>query len=126
MRKTEERLREEKIEEEILEGCYNSEMQMRAWHDYLQVALSFPFFATWKSVKEDIEDDVKVIDMTNFIYCSQEKDMLVEIVYNNDIQTASLFEMINCDADEKTKEALDDWHYWVNSGNRFEDDEGYY
>ncbi|MFN8672101.1 MAG: calcium-binding protein [Candidatus Sericytochromatia bacterium] len=121
MKKVEEKNREEKIESEILADCYNSHDQLLAWYDYLQEYLAFPFEATLKDGTK-----VNVIDMTPLYQCEEEKAMLVEIDRNGEITSESLFEVDKAISDERTKEALKDWAFWVDAGNRFEDEDGFY
>lgn len=120
MNKTEEKLREEKIDQEILFDCYSTEEQIRAWYDYLIESISFPFDAVWQNEK------ITVLDMSDFYQCEKERDMLVETNCDGEIQSISLFHINDPNADEKTKEALNEWKHWVNSGNRFDDEDGFY
>lgn len=125
LNKLEEKKREERIENEVVVDCYNSEEQLSSWYYYLEDKLDFPFEAIWKSAEDSVEENVRVIAMSDFLDCEDEKDMIVEIEFEGEILEVSLFEIFNPKANHETVEAIEDWHYWVNSGNRFDDDDFY-
>ena len=54
---------------------------------------------------------VEVIGMDEAENC--EYDMLVQISWNEDIISVSLEQIEGIDLDKKTKQALDDWSYWL-------------
>lgn len=126
MNKLEERKREERIENEIIADCYNTKDQLSAWYYHLEQNMDFPFNATWENKHFDEKVSVKAIRLSEFEICQDELDMLVEIEFNGDAFSVPLFELSLPEANSETIEALADWHYWVNSGNRFDDEDGFY
>ena len=120
-------VRDERIAMEIVVDCYDSEEQFSGWHSYLEDNLNFPFEATWKSSEAGKGEKVTVIGMGDFDYCFEALDMLVNIEYEGDELFEPLQELFDIvSEDEKTIEAIADWHYWINSGNGFEEADDYY
>lgn len=113
--------RDERITMEIMVDCYDSEEQFSSWHLYLEDNLNFPFEATWKTSEAGKGEKVMVIGMGDFDYCFEAQDMLVNIEYEGDELFEPLQELFDIvSEDEKTIEAIADWHYWIDSGNSFE------
>ncbi|MEK7433817.1 MAG: calcium-binding protein [Cyanobacteriota bacterium] len=116
--------RDNRIAMEIIVDSYDSEEQFSSWHSYLEDTLAFPFEASWKTTPDGKSKKVIVIGMGDFDYCLDARDMLVNIDYEGD----ELFEPLNDlfdikSNDEKTKEAIEDWNYWSESGNVFENED---
>lgn len=113
--------REERIVMEIVVDAYDEEEQAMGWYYYLQDTMQFPFTATCidkrriSPLKEGAT--VEVTDMAPEDEC--EREMFVEIAWEDDTLAVPLSQLEAPDADEKTQEAIADWHYWVNQGYEF-------
>lgn len=114
--------REERISMEIIVDAYGPEEQAMGWYYYLENQLRFPFTArcTKKRAISSVQamDKVDVIGLPSEDEC--EKEMFVTIRWEKDglaVPLSQLKPMSNTDA--QTREAIEDWHYWVNMGYQF-------
>ncbi|MBD2180362.1 calcium-binding protein [Planktothrix sp. FACHB-1355] len=113
--------REERITMEIVVDAYGPEEQAMGWYYYLQDTMQFPFTAVCVSkrrispLKEGVT--VEVVGMTPEDECEQE--MFVEIEWEGDTLAVPLIQLEAIEADQKTQQAIADWHYWVNQGYEF-------
>jgi len=82
------------------------------WYCYLQNTMKFPFNAKVinhiKTAPLNVGDIVEVIDMADDDVC--EHEMMVNIKLNDDELAIPLKKIAAIDADNKTSEAIDDWH----------------
>ncbi len=110
--------REKRISMEITIDAYGPEEQAISWYYYLEETLSFPFLAICILEKQTSllrrDDKVKILGMASEEIC--EHDMLVEIRWKGRTLAISLAQVKPVEADEQTKEAVADWHYWVDRG----------
>jgi hypothetical protein len=111
--------REERISMEITVDAYGPEEQAISWYYYLEEALSFPFSVICCQEKQTsplrMDDKVKIFGMASEEVC--EHNMLVEIRWKGRTLAIPLAQVKPVEtADEKTKEAVADWHYWVDRG----------
>ena len=109
--------RERRIEMEIVVDAYDADERAMGWYCYLEDRISFPFTATCIAKRSisplRIDDEVEVIGMPPEDECSNE--MFINIRWDRKEGLAvplSQLEPIG-DADERTVEAVADWHYWV-------------
>ncbi len=115
------REREERIEMEIVVDAYGAEEQAMGWYYYLQDTLQFPFTANCISkrrispLKE--KTTVEVVGMAPESEC--EREMFVEINWEEDTLAVPLIQLEAPEAEEETEQAIADWHYWVNQGYEF-------
>lgn len=117
--------REHRIKTEIIVDAEDKEERAMGWYDYLDDNLNVPFIATLKKKSRKTatveEKKVEVLGMAPDDECL--KDMYVEVVEPNgkdeDVFTAKLSDIVAIDADEETKEAIADWHYWLARGYKF-------
>ncbi len=111
--------REERITMEIVVDAYNAEEQAMGWYYYLERTLHFPFTA--RSVEHraisplEPGDEVEVVGMAPVEECDH--DMLMTIRWNAYELDVPLSELQGVDVDEKTQQAIEDWHYWVDQGH---------
>lgn len=119
--KTQEQEREERIEMEVVVDCYGAAEQSMGWYYYLENKMKFPFSAT--CIKErDISplkrgECVGVVGMPPEDVCEQE--MYVAILWN-ERRFAVPLDQLQCESGgRKTKQAVEDWRYWVEQGYRF-------
>lgn len=110
--------REKRISMEITIDAYGPEEQAISWYYYLEETLSFPFLAICILEKQTSllrrDDKVKILGMASEEIC--EHDMLVEIRWKGRTLAIPLAQVKPVEADEQTKEAVADWHYWVDRG----------
>ncbi len=113
--------REERITMEIVVDAYGPEEQAMGWYYYLEDTLQFPFAAICISKRRisplKKSATVEVVGMAPENEC--EREMFVEIEWDNDVLAVPLIQLDAPDADEETQQAIADWHYWVNQGYEF-------
>ena len=114
--------REERIAMEIIVDAYSPEEQAMGWYYYLEEKLRFPFTAICVAKRAisplRVKDEVDVIGMAPEEECDRE--MFVTIRWERDGLAVPLSQLnpIHETATE-TKEAVEDWHYWVQMGYQF-------
>jgi hypothetical protein len=114
--------RDERVAMEIIVDAYGSEEQAMGWYYYLEEKLQFPFTAVC-SVKRtssplQIQDEVKVLKMAPEEEC--EKEMFVMIRRGKGRLAVPLSQLtVGNAADKQTRQAVEDWHYWVQMGYQF-------
>jgi len=113
--------REYRIAMEIVADAYDAEEQAMGWYYYLGEKLSFPFLARC-IVKRAISplrvgDEVEVLGMAPGGEC--EHEMFVMMRWEREGLAVPLSQLKVIHSDDKTREAVEDWHYWVNSGYQF-------
>jgi Calcium binding len=116
--------REERITMEIIVDCYDASEQAMGWYYYLEDTMKFPFAAICveKRGRSPIKagQEVQVIGMADPDDC--EHEMFVQIIWDgDDTLDIPLSQLQAPAANNKTKEALEDWHYWVDQGYSFSD-----
>lgn len=111
--------REERIQMEIIVDAYGPEERAMGWYYYLEEKLHFPFTA--KCVAERIisplrnGDEVEIVGMAPEEEC--EHEMFVETSWERRTLAVPLAQLKpDAAADAETKEAVADWHYWVDQG----------
>ena len=106
---------------EILIDAYDEEERAMGWYYYLDDSLAFPFEATCLSEhpKSPLkkEDTVEVVGMAKENRCLRE--MYVEIQQGDKTQVVPLAQLQSLNGNAQTREALEDWHYWVGRGYGF-------
>jgi hypothetical protein len=111
--------REQRIEDEIIVDAYGPEEQAMGWYYYLEDNLHFPFPATCITERETSPlhkgDEVEVLAMAPEDECQH--DMFVKIRWERRDLAVPLSQLKPIgEADEETREAIADWHYWINQG----------
>ena len=114
--------REERITMEIIVDAYGPEEQAMGWFYYLEETLQFPFTAVCNTKRAisplHVQDEVDVIGMAPEEEC--EKEMFVTIRWERDGLAVPLSQLTPIHAaSSQTKEAVEDWHYWVLMGYQF-------
>lgn len=107
---------------QIVVDAYNSDERAIGWYSYLETALAFPFTAhcTKKRPTSPLQvgDEVDVIGMPDSEECCN--DMFVTIRWGEDGLAVPLSQLKPAGHTEKeTREAVADWHYWVERGYEF-------
>ncbi len=114
--------REERIRMEIVVDAYGPEEQALSWYYYLESALGFPFRARCRSNRQvsplRTGDRVDVVGMPD--ENESQREIFVLIRRNDDTLAVPLAQLQPIkSSDEKTIEAAEDWHYWVDMGYEF-------
>jgi len=114
--------REERIVWEIIVDCYGPEEQAMGWYYYLDEKLRFPFTAVCSEKRAisplKIKDEVIVFEMAPGEEC--EKEMFVMMQWERDGLAVPLSQLTPIKStDKQTKQAVEDWHYWVRMGYEF-------
>ena len=114
--------REERITMEIVVDAYDEAERAMGWYYYLDDKLNFPFLT--RCIQERaisplrVGDEVEVVGMAPEDECMRE--MFVEIPSEHKRTLAvplSQLEVVR--ADGETRQAVEDWHYWVDMGYGF-------
>lgn len=115
------RVREHRIEMEVVVDAYGSDERAMGWYYYLDEKLAVPFEArvktTLPSSPLNIGDQVEVLGMAPEQAC--EADMLVWVRWPTRRLAVPLSQVVPLIDDEATNEAIADWHYWVSHGYEF-------
>jgi hypothetical protein len=113
--------REERIIMEIIVDAYGAEEQAMGWYYYLDDTLRFPFLARCIAKRAisplQVGDEVEVLDMAPADECEQE--MFVMMRWEKEGLGVPLSQLEVIHGDEQTREAVEDWRYWVNRGYEF-------
>lgn len=111
--------REERITNEIIVDAYGPEEQAMGWYYYLQEHCYFPFTAMcikYRVTSPLLEgDEVEILEMAPEEECEHEMFVFTRWRPKNLAIPLSQVKPISS-TDEYTKEAVADWHYWVEQG----------
>jgi hypothetical protein len=117
----EDKEREHRITMEIVADAYGAEEQSMGWYYYLEDTLKFPFLTRCIAKRSisplKIGDEVEVYSMASEDGC--EHEMFVMMPWENEGLAVPLMQLKVVHGDDKTKEAVSDWHYWFNRGYKF-------
>lgn len=107
--------RDERISMEVLVDCYDEGEEAMGWYYYLQDNLSFPFVALCIEARAisplQVGDEVQVLEMAPEEEC-EHGEMFVFIRHGKKKLAVPLVQLEPVEADDKTVEAVLDWHYW--------------
>ncbi len=111
--------RENRISDEIIVDANGPEEQAMGWYYYLQDTLYFPFPATCIAERAISPlhkgDEVEVVNMAPEEECQHE--MFVGMRWERRTLAIPLSQLKPiAEADTNTREAVKDWHYWVDQG----------
>src|SRR4051812_39222434 len=113
--------REERIDGEVVVDANGEEERATGWHCYLTDNLGVPFRARYieeRSVSPlGVGDEVEVTGMPTGDEC--EREMFVMIRRGKRKLAVPLAQLEVVGADEPTRQAVEDWHYWVGMGYEF-------
>ncbi|MGO9471678.1 MAG: calcium-binding protein [Isosphaeraceae bacterium] len=114
--------REERIEMEIVVDAHDEEERAMGWHCYLEDTLHFPFLTRCISERAisplRVGDEVEVVGMAPGNEC--EREMFVETPWEHKRNLAVPLSQLNVvHGDDETRQAVEDWHYWVEMGYEF-------
>jgi hypothetical protein len=113
--------REHRIAMQIIVDCYNEEEQAMGWYCYLEDHLNFPFQA--KCITKRRISPLKpgqVVEVTAMADEEEcEHDIFVEVEYQEESLAVPLSQLEGIEIDDVSREAIEDWHYWVGRGYQF-------
>ncbi len=114
--------REQRIMMEIVVDAYDEQERAMGWYYYLQDQLQFPFTAVCIAKRPisplRVKDEVEVIGVPGEDEC--EREMFVMIRWEKEALAVPLAQLKPIAAtEEQTKQAVADWHYWVQMGYEF-------
>ena len=117
--------RENRIDYEIVVDAYDEYERVAGWYCYLEDKISFPFKAKViknlriSPLKEG--DEVLVLELSDQDDCNN--GIFVQIEWETREFGVPLEQLYPIDtsgkSDADTKEAVEDWHYWVDMGYCF-------
>lgn len=103
---------------EIVVDAYGSEEQAMGWYSYLEDELAFPFTA--KCIAQRVtsplrpSDEIEIVGMAPDDECAHE--MFVLTRWDRGTLAVPLSQLEGVAVDEQTRQAVEDWHYWVAQG----------
>jgi hypothetical protein len=110
--------REHRIMYEAIVDAYDAEEQALGWYYYLEGKIQFPFDA--RCAKERSLSPLRVDEVVEVIGMADEYDCLAEmfviIEWNGRNFGVPLSQLEGIDVGDETKEAIEDWHYWIGRG----------
>ncbi len=113
--------REDRIAMEIVVDAYGEEERAVGWYYYLEEKLGFPFKAECVAQREISPlkpgEEVEVVGMPSLDEC--ERGMLVTVKWEKRTFAVPLSQLVGVEVDEETREAIEDWRYWVGQGYEF-------
>jgi len=114
--------REDRIAMEIVVDAYDEQERAIGWYCYLQEHLQFPFKASCTAHRDvsplQVKEQVQVVGMPNEDECQHE--ILVTIPWGEFQLAVPLAQLSPAKGvDKMTKQAVADWHYWVNTGYQY-------
>ena len=113
--------REHRISMEAVVDAYNEQERAIGWYYYLEMKINFPFLARCAARRSTsplkVGDEVEVIGMAPVEEC--EHDMFVEMDWDEEELAVPLSQLEVIDADDETREAVEDWLYWSKKGYQF-------
>ena len=113
--------RENRIHDEIIVDANGPEEQAMSWYYYLEGKFRFPFRAMCTASRAASPlrkgESIQVRRMAPEDRCSQ--DMLVMIRWQDRNLAVPLSQLTVIHPDESTRQAIEDWHYWVSQGYCF-------
>jgi hypothetical protein len=114
-------VRERRIDMEIVVDAYDEQERAIGWYYYLEGKINFPFLARCAARRSTsplkVEDEVEVIGMAPVEEC--EHEMFVEMDWDDEGLAVPLSQLEVIDADDETREAVEDWLYWSKKGYQF-------
>jgi Calcium binding len=114
----EDKIREERIQMEIVVDAYSSDEQALGWYYYLEGTLHIPFLAHCVAERAisplQVGDEVEIVGLAPEEECRHE--MFVETLWERRTLAVPLSQLEGITADEATQQAIEDWRYWVKRG----------
>lgn len=119
--KKKEPAREERISMEIIVDAYDAWEQAMGWYYYMEDNLDFPFASICVKKRASsplkLKESVEVAGLPPIIEC--EREMFVEILWSDRKFSVPMDQLECASRDKETRQAVEDWHYWVRQGYQF-------
>jgi hypothetical protein len=113
--------REQRIDDEIIVDAYGPDEQALGWYYYLESHLHVPFTARCRKERAisplHLGDEVDVVGMAPEEEC--EREMFVTLRWERRGLAVPLAQLEVIHADDATRLAVEDWHYWLDRGHAF-------
>ncbi len=114
--------REDRIMMEIVVDAYGPEERAMGWYYYLEGQLQFPFLTSCIAERAisplRIGDEVEVVGLAPEEEC--EHEMFVTMPWERRTLAVPLSQLEAAShVDEETRQAVEDWQYWVERGYEF-------
>ena len=113
--------REARIQMEIIVDAYGPEEQAMGWYYYLEEHLRFPFRAKCIAQRAISPlrkgQEVEVVGLAPAKECDRE--MFITLTWERRTLAVPLAQLEPIQADKMTRQAVEDWHYWVKQGYEF-------
>ena len=110
--------REHRITMEVVVDAYDEVERSLGWYYYLEEHLKFPFMATCICKRAIsplcVKDGVEVLRMAEEDEC--EHEIFVVIRWEKEGLAVPLSQLKPFAVDAETKQAVEDWHYWIGMG----------
>jgi hypothetical protein len=107
--------REYRIDMEVVVDAYDSEERAMGWYYYVSDECDFPFKARCIIERRKsplrVNDKVEVLGISPAEEC--EREIYVDIRWKDRKLAVPLSQLKGIDISEKTKQVIEDWHYWV-------------
>ena len=120
-RPPEDKEREQRIAMEFVVDAYGPEEQAMGWYYALENKLSFPFLARCIARRAisplRVGDEVEIVGMAPEDEC--EHEMFVLTRWDREDLAVPLSQLEGVVVDDDTRQAIEDWHYWVARGYEF-------
>lgn len=116
--------REERIINDIIVDAHGEEERAMGWYYYLQDRIVFPFSAVCDIERETSPlaegDTVKALGMAGEEVCGREIFVRIAHTGKKRDMAVPLMQLVpSDDVDDDTREAIEDWRYWMNMGYDF-------
>jgi hypothetical protein len=110
--------REQRIAQEIVVDAYDPDEQAMGWYYYLEEHLRFPFRAKCIAQRAISPlrkgQEVEVVGLGPAKECYRE--MFISVTWEERTLAVPLTQLEPIQADKVTRQAVEDWHYWVEHG----------
>ena len=123
MAKKQDKIREDRIEMEIVVDANGPEERAMGWYYYLEDKLSFPFTAhcTAQRAVSPLRkgDEIEVLEMAPEDECQHEMFVMIRWDRKAGLAVPLVQLKPGGEADDATRQAVADWLYWVNQRYEF-------
>jgi hypothetical protein len=111
--------REQRIPMEIVVDAYSAYEQAIGWYIYLEEHRQFPFLAKCIAQRAisplRVDDEVEIVGMAPEEECGH--DMFVLTRWDRGELAVPLSQLEGLGVDDQTRQAIEDWHYWIARGH---------
>jgi hypothetical protein len=120
-RPKEDKKREDRITNGVVVDAYGEVERALGWYSYLEEVIAFPLTAECVKKRKISPlrkgETVEVVGMSEEDDCMRE--MFVQIKWQGREMGIPLEQIKPLKVDKETREAIEDWHYWMEMGYMF-------